>query len=89
MWDVGDVGCSRCGMFRMWDIRDVGCSGCEMLGMCDVGDVGCSGYGMFGMFAGMWDIDLQNAFSLVFKMKPKHFFEMKTKRFSVLGRKPT
>ena len=36
MWDVGDVGCSGCGMFGMWD-------------------VGC------GMFAGMWDVDLQNA----------------------------
>ena len=30
MWDVGDVGCSRCGMFRMWDVPDVGCSGCGM-----------------------------------------------------------
>ena len=35
MWDVGDVGCSGCGMFEMWDARDVGCSGCEMW------DVGC------------------------------------------------
>ena len=26
-----------------------------MLGMCDIRDVGC------GMFAGMWDVDLQNA----------------------------
>ena len=26
--------------------------------MCDVEDVGCSGC---GMFAGMWDVDLQNA----------------------------
>ena len=31
MWDVGDVGCWRCGMFGMWDVRDVGCSGCGML----------------------------------------------------------
>ena len=30
MWDVRDVGCSGCGMFRMWDVRDVGC------GMWDV-----------------------------------------------------
>ena len=50
MWDVGDVGCWGCGMFGMWDVRDVGCSGCGMW------DVGC------GMFAGMWDVDLQNDF---------------------------
>ena len=37
MWDVGDEGCSGCGMFRMWDVRDVGCSGCGMFGMWDVG----------------------------------------------------
>ena len=36
-------------MFGMWDVWDVGCSGCGMW------DVGC------GMFAGMWDVDLQNA----------------------------
>ena len=92
MWDVWDVGCSGCGMFRMWDVRyvgclGVGCSGCEMFGMWDVQDVGCSGCEMFrmwdvwsvgclgcgmfgmwdvgcGMFAGMWDVDLQNARSL-------------------------
>ena len=52
MWDVGDVGCWRCGMFGIWDVRDVGCLGCGMFGMWDVG---C------GMFAGMWDVDLQNA----------------------------
>ena len=39
-------------MFGMWDVREVGCSGC---GMWDVRDVGC------GMFAGMWNVDLQNA----------------------------
>ena len=57
MWDVQDVGCWGCGMFKMWDVRDV-----------DVQDVGCPGCGMFGkwdvgcgMFAGMWDVDLQNA----------------------------
>ena len=33
----------------MWDVRDVGYSGCGMW------DVGC------GMFAGMWDVDLQDA----------------------------
>ena len=37
MWDVGDVGCSGCGMFGMWDVRDVGCSGGGMFGMWDVG----------------------------------------------------
>ena len=47
-----DVGCAGCGMCGMWDVRDVGCSGCGMFGMWDVG---C------GMFAGMWDVDLQNA----------------------------
>ena len=45
-------------MFGMWDVWDVGCSGCGMLGMWDVRDVGYSGC---GMFAGMWDVDLQNA----------------------------
>ena len=65
MWDAGDVGC---GMFGMWDVRDVGFSGCGMFEMWDVWDVGCSECGMFrmwdvgcGMFAGMWDVDLQNA----------------------------
>ena len=57
MWDVRDVGCSECGMFRMWDVQDVGCSGCGMCRMWDVPDVGC------GMFAGMSDADLQNAIS--------------------------
>ena len=52
MWDVPDVGCSGCGVFGIWDVRDVECSGCEMFGMWDVG---C------GMFAGMSDVDLQNA----------------------------
>ena len=31
MWDVGDVGCSGCGMFGKWDVGDVGCLGCGML----------------------------------------------------------
>ena len=68
MWDVLDVGCSGCGIFGIWDVRDVGCSGCGMFGMWDVQDVGCSRCRMFGMwdvgcgmFAGMWDVDLQNA----------------------------
>ena len=55
MCDVWDVGCWGCGMLGMWDVRDVRCSGCGMFGMWNVGDVGC------GMFAGMWDVDLQNA----------------------------
>ena len=46
MWDVGDVGCSGCGMLGMWDVQDVGCLGCGMCGMWDVRDVGCSGCGM-------------------------------------------
>ena len=63
MWDVRDVGCSGCGMLGMWDVRDVGCSGCGMFGMWDVG---C------GMFAGMWDVDLQNAVisSILVKKNP-------------------
>ena len=55
MWHVGDVGCWECGMFGMWDVQDVGCemwTGCGMFGMWDV---------RCGMFAGMWDVDLQNA----------------------------
>ena len=55
MWDVRNVGCSGYEMFGMWDVQDVGCSGCGMFEMCDFWDVGC------GMFAGMWDVDLQNA----------------------------
>ena len=47
-------------MLGTWDVgdmgcSDVGCSGCGMFGMWDVRDMGC------GMFAGMWDVDLQNA----------------------------
>ena len=40
-------------MLGMWDCGDEGCWGCGMFGMWDVGDV--------GLFAGMWDVDLQNA----------------------------
>ena len=73
MWNVRDVGCAGCGMLGMWYVGDVVCWGCGMLGMWDVWDVGvwdvgCSGCGMFGMwdvgcgmFAGMLDVDLQNA----------------------------
>ena len=68
MWDVWDMGCWGCGMLGMWNVQDVGCG---MLGMWDVRDVGCLGCGMFrmwdvgyGMFAGMWDVDLQNAVSV-------------------------
>ena len=39
-------------MLGVWDVRDVGCWGCGMFGMWGVGR---------GMFAGMWDVDLQNA----------------------------
>ena len=32
MWDVPDVVCSGCAMFRMWYVEDVGClPGCGML----------------------------------------------------------
>ena len=54
MWGIGDVGCSGYGMFGMWYVRDVVSSGCGMFGMWDVRDVGC----------GMWDVDLQNAYSV-------------------------
>ena len=46
------MGFLRCWMFGMWDVQNVEYSGCGMFGMWDVG---C------GMFAGMWDVDLQNA----------------------------
>ena len=64
IWDVGNVG--------YWDMGFGGCGmlGCKILGMRDVGDMGCSGCGMFkmrdvravgrGMFAGMWNVDLEN-----------------------------
>ena len=54
-WHIKNV---ECGMYGMWDVGDVGCSGCGMCGMWDVRDVGC------GMFAGMWDVDLQNAVAI-------------------------
>ena len=41
MYDVGDVGCWGCGMFRMWDLGDVVCWGCAMFRMWYVEDVGC------------------------------------------------
>ena len=84
MWDVRDVVCLGCGMFGMWDVWDVGCSGCGMLGMWDVRDVGCLRCGMFemwdgrdvgclgyGIFAGMWDVDLQNAIRADYPNNPK------------------
>ena len=58
MCDVQDVGCWGCGMLGMWVDGDVGCWGCGIVEMRVVGDVGCWGC---GLFAGMWDVDLQNA----------------------------
>ena len=55
MWDVQDVGYSGCGTLGMWDVQNVRCWGCGMCRMWDVRDVGC------GIFAGIWDVDLQNA----------------------------
>ena len=49
---LGMWGCWGCGILGMWEVRDVECWGCGMFGMWDVG---CR------MFAGMWDIDSQNA----------------------------
>ena len=43
---------------HMWNFGDIVFWGCVMLEMWDVRDVGSSGC---GMFAGMWDVDLQNA----------------------------
>ena len=50
-WDVGGSGCGIC---EMWNVRDVECSECGVFGMWDVG---CR------MFAGIWDVGLQNALS--------------------------
>ena len=58
MWDILDVGCLGCGMFRMWNVWEMGSWGCRMLGIkrylgCgkfgvwDVRDVGFSRCGMF------------------------------------------
>ena len=46
-------------MFSMWNVGDVGCWGCGMFEMWDVRDVGC--LPGCGVFAGMWDVNLQNA----------------------------
>ena len=53
-YQLGNMVCSGCGMFRMWDIGDVVCSGSGIFWMwdvrdADVRDVGCSGCGMFRM----------------------------------------
>ena len=63
-----DVWCWKCGMLWKWHIAHVGSWGCEIFRLWDVQDVGCFGCGMFGMwdvgcgtFAGMSDVDLQNA----------------------------
>ena len=76
MWDVGDVG-----MLGIWNVADLGCSGCGMFEIWDVGYVGCSGCGLFrmwdvgfGVFAGMWDVDLQNAHSTYVAIFPCFFF---------------
>ena len=42
MWDVEDVRCWGCGMFRIWDVWNMGCSRCEILWTWDVEwDVEC------------------------------------------------
>ena len=76
MWNVGDIVCWGCVMFRMWDVGDVGCLGSGMFGMWDVGCWGCGMFVMWvvrdvgcEMFAGMWDVDLQNAYYLKCKNK--------------------
>ena len=97
MWDVGDVRCWGCEMLGMWDVRDVGCSGCGMCRMWGARDVGCRGCGMFGMwhvgcgmFAGMWDVDLQNACrmlqtnSSLSKLKKKQIYQLGTDNDKVI-----
>lgn len=52
MQDVLDVGCRKCGMFKMWNVQniwDVGCLRCEMFGLWGVLDMEYFRYGMFGM----------------------------------------
>ena len=71
MRDVRVLRCMGQGLYGMWYVLEVGSWECAMLGMCDVRDVGylgCSGCGILrmwdvgcGKFAGMWDVDLQNA----------------------------
>ena len=100
MWNVSDVGCWGCRMLGMWDVQDVGCLGSGMFGMRDVRDVGCWGCGMFGMwdvgcgmFAGMRDVDLQNARNLVHTQRLNYcliverFLVFHSKIGGVLGRK--
>ena len=61
MWDVRDVGYSRCGMLGMLNVHDAGCLGfgmfltwdiqkCGMFGMWVVWNLGYSVYGMFMMW---------------------------------------
>ena len=49
MWNVQDVGCSRCEICRRWDVPDVECLQCVMFRKWDVRDMGGLGCGMFGM----------------------------------------
>ena len=39
IWDVQNVRCSRCEMFRRWDVRDVGYLECGMFVMLHVCDM--------------------------------------------------
>ena len=56
--DVRGVRYWGCGTLGICDVGCAGCWGCGMLGMWYVRNVGCSGC---RMFAGIWDVDLQNA----------------------------
>ena len=76
MWDVGNMGCSGCGIFRVWDVRgvrdvgcsDVGCLGCGTFGMWDVRDKECSGCGMLEMWefgdVGLWGCGMLGMFGM-------------------------
>ena len=80
MWDAEDVGRWGCGMLRMWDVWDVGCSGCGMSRMWDVRDVGCL---VCGMFAGMWDVDLQNVGQLFHQLVKEMILGSRTEEMPI------
>ena len=59
MWDVQNVRCWGCRMFRMWNVLDVGClgyQGCWVFRMWGAGGVRCSGCGIQDV---SWDVGCQ------------------------------
>ena len=68
MYDVRDVECWSCAVFKMWGACNVGCWGYGIFGMWDVWDVGCLGYWMLGMWD-IWDLEcLPGCWILIYKM---------------------